>query len=432
MCLQLKLARMGKTPQTKIIENFGDAIPFITPRDMDNQRFISDTERYLSEIGTASVKNSIIAANSVLVSCIGSDMGKSAIAKYQSVTNQQINSIVVHDDFDFNFIYYNLSFRKTEIRGIAGGSAQPILNKSDFSQIKISVPPLPEQKAIAHILGSLDDKIELNRQMNETLEAMAQALFKSWFVDFDPVIDNALAAGKPIPDELSERAEQRKAVQHDDNQAVRALFPDEFVLTEEMGWIPKGWKIGTFDDHSQLIMGQSPEGSSYNSDGVGVALINGPVEFGDYFTKKVKWTTEPNKMCQDRDLIVCVRGSTTGRYVKSDGIYCIGRGVCSIRGKESQSFSDYWFKNTLPDLLRFTNGSTFPSWNGPTIKSFISIIADPKIVNRFEEIVAPMLSKQAEVTNASLSLSLLRDTLLPKLLSGELRIPDAAALVEDI
>ena len=238
----------GKTPKTKVIENFGHEIPFITPRDMDDQRIISETERYLSKVGSVSVKNSIIPANSISVSCIGSDMGKSAIAKYLSVTNQQINSIVVSDEFYYKFVYYNLSSRKAEIRGLAGGSAQPILNKSDFSQIKMFVPPLTEQKAIAYILGSLDDKIELNRQMNGTLEAMAQALFKSWFVDFDPVIDNALAAGNAIPDEFAERAKQRKAIEKKDNSDIQNLFPDEFEFTEEMGWIPKGWSVQSFGD----------------------------------------------------------------------------------------------------------------------------------------------------------------------------------------
>ena len=121
-----------------------------------------------------------------MVSCIGSDMGKSAIADAACVTNQQINSIVVESPNCPLFVYYNLSIRKEEIRAAFGGSAQPILNKSTFGQLDILLPPILEQRAIANILGTLDDKIELNRRMNETLEAMARALFKDWFVDFGP------------------------------------------------------------------------------------------------------------------------------------------------------------------------------------------------------------------------------------------------------
>jgi type I restriction enzyme S subunit len=176
----------GKTPSKKVAGAFGGETPFVTPRDMDGCRLIESTERKLSQSGVQSVRGSIIPANSVAVSCIGSDMGKAVIILEESITNQQINTIVVSDKFDFNYVYYNLSDRKDEIRGAAGGSAQPILNKTHFSQLEINIPPLPEQKAIAHVLGSLDDKIELNRRMNETLEGMAQALFKSWFVDFEP------------------------------------------------------------------------------------------------------------------------------------------------------------------------------------------------------------------------------------------------------
>ena len=178
----------GKTPLTAVEENFGGQIPFVTPSDMDSRRTISATARYLTEVGAASVKGSRIPVGSVMVSCIGSDMGKVVIAGRDCVTNQQINSIVVDDRFSSEFVYYNLSTRKDEIRHqAAGGSAQPILNKGDFSRLEISLPPFSEQKATVAVLGALDDKIELNRRMNATLEAMARALFQSWFVDFDPV-----------------------------------------------------------------------------------------------------------------------------------------------------------------------------------------------------------------------------------------------------
>ena len=134
-----------------------------------------------------------------MVSCLGSDMGKAAVAGRTSITNQQINSIVVDSGDDPLFVYYSLSVRKAEIRSAASGSAQPILNKTAFGRLAILLPPQDEQRAIAHILGTLDDKIELNRRMNETLEAMARALFKSWFVDFDPVRAKAEGRDPGLP-----------------------------------------------------------------------------------------------------------------------------------------------------------------------------------------------------------------------------------------
>jgi type I restriction enzyme S subunit len=219
----------GKTPSTSTDSYFGGSYPFYTPSDMDGRKFMDATKRTLSSEGIESIKGSIIDAGAVMVSCIGSDMGKVAIAAQQGATNQQINSILVSDQFDPEYIYYELSTRKDALQMLAtSGSAQPILNKGHFCQIEIRVPLLKEQKAIAHILGTLDDKIELNRQTNETLEAMAKALFQSWFVDFDPV--RAKVEGRPtgLPEEISE------------------LFPDSFEEAE-LGEIPMGWEIAAIE-----------------------------------------------------------------------------------------------------------------------------------------------------------------------------------------
>jgi len=143
----------GKTPLTANSENFGGKIPFVTPTDMDNRRVISTTERYLTQQGAVSVKNSCIPAGAVIVSCIGSQMGKAAIAGKDCVTNQQINSVVVDSKYSAQFIYYNLSSRMDEIRSLASGSAVPILSKAGFEKLPILLPPLAEQRAIARILG---------------------------------------------------------------------------------------------------------------------------------------------------------------------------------------------------------------------------------------------------------------------------------------
>src|SRR5690606_14901992 len=132
---------------------------------------------------------------------------------------------------------YNLSIRKEEIRAAASGSAQPILNKTAFGNLSILLPPLPEQRAIAAVLGALDDKIELNRRMNGTLEATARALFRSWFVDFDPV--RAKMDGRPagLPAELS------------------ALFPGEMEMGEDGVERPLGWEVKPLDEIATYLNG---------------------------------------------------------------------------------------------------------------------------------------------------------------------------------
>ena len=174
-----------------------------------------------------------------MVSCIGSDMGKAAVASRDCVTNQQINSLLVDSEDSPLFVYYNLRTRREEIRGTASGSAQPILNKSAFSRLPIQLPPAPEQRAIAHILGTLDDKIELNRRMNATLEAMARTLFQSWFVDFNPVRAKIEGRDTGLPKDIAD------------------LFPDRLV-DSELGAIPEGWRVSEIGVEVDAVGGATP------------------------------------------------------------------------------------------------------------------------------------------------------------------------------
>jgi len=203
----------GRTPPSSRPECFGDVMPFITPTDMTGTRTAARPQRHLSDEGVNLLRKCVV-QDGVAVSCIGWQMGKALLIREACVTNQQINTVVPdRDDVELLYLYYNLSSRRDEIfRMGAGGSRTPILNKSAFSRLKVELPSLQEQRRIAHILGTLDDKIELNRRMNWTLEAIARAVFKSWFIDFDPVIDNAILSGKPIPDEFAERAEVRREI----------------------------------------------------------------------------------------------------------------------------------------------------------------------------------------------------------------------------
>ena len=351
---------------------------------------------------------------------------------------QRVSCLRSKDGLDQNFLRYLISsYWFTEyVKSIQTGTAVPHISAGQIKAYTFNLPPIHEQRTIGIILKSLDDKIELNRQINTTLESMAQALFKSWFVDFDPVIDNALAAGNPIPDELQARAEKRQALLAQTTSQpdaplqplpadIRALFPASFVLNEEMGWVPEGWAISDFAKVADVIMGQSPDGDTYNTLGEGVPLVNGPVEFGYYFADKSKWTTAPTKMSSKGDLIVCVRGSTTGRYVKSNDELCLGRGVCAIRGKNSQAFADLVFKDNIERLLQLTTGSTFPNWSGPTLKSFSTICPTPEMLVHFDTQVSPWIELLESNVKQMSILSSLRDQLLPKLLSGQIQLPDA-------
>ena len=163
----------GKTPKTSISDNYGGYIPFLTPSDDMSVKYVRKTAKTLTEKGLSEVKNAILPANSVCVSCIGSDLGKVVITTRPTVTNQQINSIVVDEArFDISFVYYAMRILGKKLNFISKTStAVPIVNKSSFSSYEIECPSLKEQKQIAAVLSVLDAKIECNRMINDNLAA---------------------------------------------------------------------------------------------------------------------------------------------------------------------------------------------------------------------------------------------------------------------
>lgn len=222
----------GKTPPGSKDESFGGNVFFLTPTDMDGARTPSKIERTLSELGKQQLLR-LIVPKGVAVSCIGSQMGKSCLIKTPFVTNQQINTIVPKESkVDLYFLYYLLSSMREYLfrLGVGAGSTMPILNKGNFENITVCIPELSEQKKIAAILSILDDKIELNNLINETLESMAKAIFKEWFIDFGPV---------------KAKAEGKKPYGMNDETA--SLFPDSFEESE-LGLIPKGWRVLTYSN----------------------------------------------------------------------------------------------------------------------------------------------------------------------------------------
>lgn len=179
----------GKTPKTSNSEYYGGNIPFLTPSDDMSVKYVRKTNKYITEIGRLSIKNATLPANAICVSCIGSDLGKVVITTQKTVTNQQINSIVVDTDkFDIDFVYYSmLELGKILNFHSKTSTAVPIVNKSSFSQYEIDCPKLNTQKKIGAILSSIDNKIEENNQINKNLLKQAQTIFTEEFLSLDGI-----------------------------------------------------------------------------------------------------------------------------------------------------------------------------------------------------------------------------------------------------
>lgn len=274
------------------------------------------------------------------------------------------------------------------IRPIVTGINVPHISAEQIKAFRFALPPLQVQEKIASILSAYDDLIENNTRRMAILEAMAHAIYREWFVEF--------------------------------------RFPghEKVKLVESpLGKIPEGWSVRTLGEIASITMGTSPSSDTYNEEGCGTPLINGPVEFDERFTRLVKWTTAPNKLCKEGDLVVCVRGSTTGRYVKSDGVYCLGRGVCALSSKY-QCFVDILFEKERPALLAKAGGSTFPSWTGPQLKCHPVVSPPEDVLALFEDQVKPMRIAIFAYSRQIQNLRKTRDLLLPKLISGQLNVED--------
>ena len=424
----------GRTPPSKIQGFFGGEIPFVTPTDLDGRRVIVSTGRSLTKKGVEAVYNSRIPARSVMVSCIGSDMGKTAIAARECVTNQQINSIVVDSGNEPLFVYYNLSNRKVEIHAAAGGSAQPILNKSGFGQFDILLPPPDQQRSIAHILGTLDDKIVLNRRMNQTLEEMARALFKSWFVDFDPVRAKATLKhhATTLPQGGSDwSVERARAFLDRLDPDIAALFPDRFV-DSELGPIPEGWEGGSLHDLVELLSGGTPKTSvtQYWDGNIPWYTAKDAPSMSDVFVLETERSitqagveNSAAKILPTQTTIITARG-TVGRLA------CLGRPMAmnqtcyGIRGARGYPvFFTYWkVRMTVDELRRRTHGTIFDTVTRQTFKLVNSVVPPVELAGRFDKAILPVMTKMLSNLDESRKLAAVRDALLPKLIAGELRM----------
>jgi len=329
---------------------------------------------------------------------------------------------------DLKFTYYLL--KTLGLEHMNADSAVPGLNRDAAHGVVFRAPPLPEQKAIAHILGTLDDKIELNRRMNATLEGMAQALFKSWFVDFDPAIDNALAAGNPIPDELAPRAEVRRqalangtaqqgSVDHPTLSDPKSLFPAAFQLTEELGWIPEGWEISSFGDVSNCFdRKRIPLSKKQREEKKpGAIPYYGATSIMDFIDD---WIFDDTYLLIGEDGSVMKEdGSPFVQYIW--GKTWVNNHAHVLQGDDGVSTEHLMLFMQAQDITPYVTGAVQLKINQKNMNSIPFLNAGSALSQRFSECITPFYERIKKLTEENETLTKLRDTLLPKLISGDLR-----------
>jgi len=412
----------GRTPPGNDPAYYGGDVPFLTPSDMLGHQRVQNTARSLSPYGVQQLGRCLI-PRGVAVSCIGWQMGKSIFIDRPTITNQQINSIIINDEIvDPLFVYYSLLGRRAELFNLgAGGSRTPILNKGDFERLPFLLPPLPEQRAIAHILGTLDDKIELNRRMNETLEAMARALFKSWFVDFDPVRDKMEGRDPGLPKPLAD------------------LFPARLV-DSELGEIPAGWEVGPIFAQAELLSGGTPKTNceEYWGGSIPWASAKDVSQCGEIFLVATDRSITDKGLEESATQLIPVlatavvaRGATTGRMALLGRQMAMNQTCYALATTLNTPFALHCqIRSRIDQLVHAAHGSVFDTITTSTFDAARFVLPPKSALRVFERLVTPTFERILAASEESRTLAALRDTLLPKLISGELRVKDADKLVE--
>ena len=384
----------GKTPRTSILENYGGKIPFLTPSDNLSEKFSPTTSKTLTKIGLNEVKNCLLPSKSICVSCIGSDLGKVVLTKNPTVTNQQFNSIVPNEENDADFIYYLMTVVGKHLNYLSKTStAVPIINKSTFANYEIEIPNIKEQKRIGKILSSLDDKIELNRRINDNLEQQAQALFKSWFVD------NPDSNWKKIS--LSEVA--------------------SFVG----GYSYTGKELTDFSNVAMATIKNFMRNGGFKAEGfkgINPSAKLKECHYANLFDILVAHTdlTQNADVIGNAELLL-----TCGKYnsiiFSMDLVKVLPKEIFPYSFLLAAMLKNKMFKG---HCLGYINGTTVLHLNKKALPEFEirkPSDSEAKIMN---ETLAPYYKRMAKLLQETDKLISLRDTLLPKLMSGELKIND--------
>ena len=386
----------GKTPRTTIKENFGGKIPFLTPSDDMSAKYVRKTKRTLSEQGVAEVAGKVLPANSIAVSCIGSNLGKVTITTTETVTNQQINSIIPFESYyDTDFVYYAIKILGERLNFLSKTStAVPIINKTQFSNETIRVPPLPIQKAISGTLACLDAKIEINNRITANLEQQAQAIFKSWFVDFEPFHDGEFVDSVigPIPKgwkacAVTDVIDVNPKRKLDKGTSAKYLSMANVSTSgpRVLGWEQRNFTSGTCFMNGDVLLAR-----------ITPSLEHGKTAFVDFLAdQEVGWGSTEFIVMRSREPLPL------------EYTYCLAK---------HEPFREHMIKS-------MTGTSGRQRAQVDALKHYFLAIAPKDVYAEFQEIVIPFFLAIRRNATENQVLAALRDTLLPKLMSGEIEVP---------
>ena len=415
----------GGTPTSTNSEYFGGTIPWLRTKEV-NYTKIRATEEYISQAGYESSSAKLVPINSVIVAMYGNGdtAGRVAINKIELTTNQACCNLVIDAGrADYRFVYYFLKGRYQELVDLKNGGAQQNLNSRLIKAFPISVPSLTTQSRVADLLEEIDDRIALLRETTATLEAIAQALFKSWFVDFDPV-----------------RAKQQGLAPAGMDEATAALFPDSFEESA-LGLVPEGWAVQPVGDAVECVGGATPD-----------------TKEPSYWSPEAHaWTTPKDLSGLPAPVLLSTerRLSTKGLAKIGSGLLPVGTLLMSSRAPIGYLavaqvpvainqgyiamppgsllpplYMLFWCQQNMEGIKARANGSTFMEISKKAFRPMPAVLPSSPVIQAFLAIASPLFGRLVSNEQQAQTLATLRDTLLPRLISGQLRLPEAQAQIE--
>ncbi len=306
----------------------------------------------------------------------------------------------LNTDYLYHFLTFEGTINYLQKRAENRIGSFPQITFDIVKTIKIWLPELKVQKQIAKVLSDLDAKIEVNNKINQELEALAKIIYDYWFVQFDFPDQN----GKPYK-----------------SSGGKMVFNEE--LKRE---IPEGWEVKELKEVADCIMGQSPKGETYNQDGVGMPLLNGPADYENGSLKARTYTTDPKRTCQKDDLVLCIR-ATIGNLVYSEDEFCLGRGVAAVRTKD-EKLSELVYYLLLQEIERFKVHATGSIIRGITKEDLTDskcLIPSENYIKAFHNQINPIFDKIRINKKENQKLAALRDWLLPMLMNGQVTVGEA-------
>ena len=398
----------GGTPSTKDPTNFGGDIPWLTPKDLSgiHDRYMSRGERNLTEKGLNSSSAKLVPPGAVLLTT-RAPIGYVAIAESEVSTNQGFRSLVVHKGVSEEYVYYWLVSNTEELKRNSSGSTFGELSGSALKRIQIPLPPLSEQRRIAYVLGTLDDKIELNRRMNETLEGMAQAVFKDWFVDFGPVRAKMEGRERYLPEE------------------IWRLFPDRLV-DSELGLVPEAWGVKSLDEIANYRNGLAlqkfrPKPDEERLPVVKIAqLRSGIADGGEWATVSIT----PECVIDDGDVVFSWSGSLLVR-VWAGGRAALNQHLFKVTSdKYPKWFYLHFTKHHLSEFqsIAADKTTTMGHIKRQHLREAKCAVPPQSVIDAVDHRLAQLFDQYISNDLDSRHLIEVRDALLPKFVSREVRV----------